>query len=89
VDSAIVRITRRAAPEVGTDRDALFRLVDEAFAERRKTLASAVRRLGLDADDLREDLAGSGVDLSARAEDTGLFGFAALTEALLARGWRP
>ena len=89
VDSAIVRITRRSAPEVGTDRDALFRVVDEAFAERRKTLASAVRRLGLDADELRGDLTGSGVDLSARAEDTGILGFAALTEALLARGWRP
>jgi 16S rRNA (adenine1518-N6/adenine1519-N6)-dimethyltransferase len=89
VDSAIVRISRRTVPQLGTDRHALFRVVDEAFAERRKTMAGAVRRLGFDPDDLRADLDGRGVDLSSRAQDTGMFAFAALTEALLVRGWRP
>lgn len=85
VDSTIVRLERRAASPFDVDRDALFRLVDVAFAERRKTIASAIRRLGLPV----EVAVDAGVPPTARAQDIDLGGFARLADAALARGWAP
>lgn len=88
VDSVLVRLDPRP-PEVAVDPAALFRVVDVAFAERRKTMSNAVRRLGWPRERAERTLADAGIDPSTRPEQVGLEPFAELTEALLARGWRP
>jgi len=78
VGSAVVRLDRRPAPAVDVDPERLWAVVDEAFAQRRKTMRNALRRLGLDgaaADDL---LGSCGVAPSARPEELGLEAFAAI-----------
>ena len=62
------------------DETALWRVVDEAFAQRRKTMRGAVRRLG--ASDAGAVLAVAGVDPSARPEELDLAAFARVAEAL-------
>jgi 16S rRNA (adenine1518-N6/adenine1519-N6)-dimethyltransferase len=88
VGSALVRIERRP-PRVDVDPIALFRLIDAGFAERRKTLANALRRLGLDATRAAEVLRQIDIDPSARAEGLSLDEFASVADAMLAAGWRP
>lgn len=88
VDSVVVRLLP-IPPPVDVDPVALFRVVDEGFAERRKTMANAVRRLGLEREDATRVLRASGIDPSVRAEELGLPEFASLTTTLLAQGWRP
>lgn len=88
VDSVLVRIVPRRPP-VDVDPDALFAVVDESFAERRKTMANALRRLGLGLPDANRVLDGSGVDPSVRAERLAIGDFARVTTSLLAEGWRP
>ncbi|MGH2672912.1 MAG: 16S rRNA (adenine(1518)-N(6)/adenine(1519)-N(6))-dimethyltransferase RsmA [Actinomycetota bacterium] len=88
VDSVLVRIDRRSPP-VDVDPVALFAVVEESFAERRKTMANALRRLGLGLPDANRVLGRSGVDPSIRGERLGLEDFARVTDALLAEGWRP
>ena len=80
VASAIVRMERRSHPAAGVDEEALWRVVDEAFAQRRKTMRGALRRLG--ADDPDATLYAVGVDPSARPEELDLAGFARIAEAL-------
>jgi 16S rRNA (adenine1518-N6/adenine1519-N6)-dimethyltransferase len=69
------------------DPAALFAVVDEGFAERRKTMANALRRLGLDAADAAGILRAVDPDPSVRAERLGLDAFAAIARAMLERGW--
>jgi len=88
IDSVLVRLEPRA-PAVDIDRGALFAVVNEGFAERRKTMANALRRLGLDAASATGVLRSAGLDPSARAEQLGLDGFARITETMLERGWTP
>jgi len=88
IDSVLVRLEPRA-PAVDVDRGALFAVVNEGFAERRKTMANALRRLGLDAASATGVLRSAGLDPSARAEQLGLDGFARITETMLERGWTP
>jgi 16S rRNA (adenine1518-N6/adenine1519-N6)-dimethyltransferase len=68
---------------------ALFAIVDEGFAERRKTMANALRRLGRDAGDAAEILRAVDPDPSVRAERLGLDAFAAIARSMLERGWTP
>ena len=82
VASVVVRLDRLAEPPVAVAPDRLWRVVDAGFAERRKTMRSAVVRLGVDpgrADDL---LAEAGIDPRARAERLSLQEFARIAEAL-------
>jgi len=88
VGSVLVRLVPHP-PRVATDPSALFRMVEEGFAERRKTMANALRRLGLDASASADVMQGSGFDARTRAERLGLEDFARITEALLAMGWSP
>ncbi len=88
VDSVTVRLTPHPPP-VDVDADALFRVVGEGFAERRKTMTNALRRLGLPADAAAAVMSEAGLDGRTRAERLGLDDFARVTQALLARGWRP
>ena len=80
VDSVLVRIERRAAPPVAVDPERLFRVVGAGFAERRKTMRNALRRLGLSAADADDALARCGIGPRARAEELSLEDFAALAE---------
>jgi 16S rRNA (adenine1518-N6/adenine1519-N6)-dimethyltransferase len=84
VGSVIVRLTRLAAPPVAADEARLWRVVEEAFAQRRKTMRNALRRLGLEAAQADEVLASAAVDRAARAEELDLAAFARVAEALAA-----
>ncbi len=80
VDSALVRLDRRAEPPVAVpSADDLFKLVRTGFAQRRKMLRrSLVPMLG---DRTPEVLAASGVEPTARAESLGLEQWAALARS--------
>jgi 16S rRNA (adenine1518-N6/adenine1519-N6)-dimethyltransferase len=88
VDSVLVRIERRP-PRVDVDPAALFHVIEAGFAERRKTITNALRRLGLDAPGASALLRRCDIDPSARAEDLSLAEFASVAEAMLGTGWRP
>jgi 16S rRNA (adenine1518-N6/adenine1519-N6)-dimethyltransferase len=88
VDSVLVRLDPRP-PTVDVDAAALFVVVDEGFAERRKTLANALRRLGLTAELAAGVLSRSGLEPNTRAERLGLDDLARVTRAMLDAGWSP
>lgn len=88
VDSVLVRLTPHPPP-VDVDPAALFRVIDEGFAERRKTMGNAIRRLGCQLPDAIRILRASDIEPSERAERLALEDFARLTRSLLAEGWRP
>lgn len=81
VGSAIVRIDPHG-PRVGGDRAALFGVVDASFAQRRKTMTNALRRMGLDRDAASAALVGADVDPDARPEDLDLAAFARVAAAV-------
>jgi 16S rRNA (adenine1518-N6/adenine1519-N6)-dimethyltransferase len=76
VDSALVLLTRRTTPE--SDRDSVFRLVDAAFAQRRKTLRAALATWAGSADQAEKILTRSGVDPAARGETLTVSDYAAI-----------
>ncbi|MGH2596280.1 MAG: 16S rRNA (adenine(1518)-N(6)/adenine(1519)-N(6))-dimethyltransferase RsmA [Actinomycetota bacterium] len=83
VASVVVRLERLVRPPIDVDPETLWRVVDAGFAERRKTMRSAVIRLGVDpgrADDL---LGACAIDPRARAERLSLQDFARIAEALV------
>ena len=63
VESVVVRLERLDAPPVDVDPEALRRVVDAGFAERRKTMRNALVRLGVDR--------GRAADVLARAGASG------------------
>lgn len=80
VDSAVIRLTVRAAPAVAvTDERLFFRIVRAAFAQRRKTLANALKPVAAEARDL---LLQAGIDPVRRAETLSIEEFAALANLL-------
>jgi 16S rRNA (adenine1518-N6/adenine1519-N6)-dimethyltransferase len=64
------------------DEERLWAVVDAGFAERRKTMRNALRRLGIGGDDAGRLLATAAIDPSARAETLSLEDFARIAEAL-------
>ncbi len=82
VGSSVVRLERRAVPPVDVDADRLWRVVDEAFAQRRKTMRNALRRMGLGSAAADEVLAACGVAPAARPEELGLEAFARIAAAV-------
>ena len=78
VESVLVRLMPRPAP-VAVNRRALFRVVEAGFAERRKTMRNALRRLGLSPPDAAGALEACGLRPQVRAEEIDLAGFARLT----------
>ena len=80
VDSVVLSLARRPPP-VGVDPSALFRLVDEGFRQRRKTMSAALVRLGLSREEAAGAMRRAGLDPRARAETLGLEEFARLVEA--------
>jgi 16S rRNA (adenine1518-N6/adenine1519-N6)-dimethyltransferase len=82
VDSVVVRLDRRVEPPVVVDEATLWRVVDGSFAERRKTMRNALRRLGLERAEAEGILASAGVTPATRPEELDLAAFAAIAEAL-------
>lgn len=82
VASVVVRLDRRAAPPLEVDPARLWRVVEAGFAERRKTMRNALRRLGLDGSSADELLRAAGVATHARAEELDLRTFAAIADGM-------
>jgi 16S rRNA (adenine1518-N6/adenine1519-N6)-dimethyltransferase len=80
VDSVVVRLDRLGSPPVAVDERLLWRVVDEAFSERRKTMRNALRRLGLDGEEATAVLEACGVTPNERPERLDLPAFAAIAE---------
>jgi 16S rRNA (adenine1518-N6/adenine1519-N6)-dimethyltransferase len=76
VDSALVLLTRREQPD--GDRDAVFSVVDAAFAQRRKTLRAALAAWAGTADRAADLLTRAGVDPAARGETITVGDYAAI-----------
>ena len=89
VDSAVIRLRRRAEPAVAVSDEArFFRVVHAAFAQRRKTLGNNLAALaGKERKaELGELLRSIGIEPERRGETLSLLEFAALTEALSEAG---
>jgi 16S rRNA (adenine1518-N6/adenine1519-N6)-dimethyltransferase len=78
VDSALVRFVRREPPS--GDREAVFALIDAAFAQRRKTLRQALAGWAGDSQRAGELLRSAGVDPGARGEQLSVGDFARIAE---------
>jgi 16S rRNA (adenine1518-N6/adenine1519-N6)-dimethyltransferase len=82
VDSVLLSLVRREPP-VDVPEDALWRLIDVAFEQRRKTIRSAMVRLGLEREESGRVLASCGIDPQTRPERLGLPEFACLAHKWL------
>jgi 16S rRNA (adenine1518-N6/adenine1519-N6)-dimethyltransferase len=82
VESVIVRLVRLHEPRVAVDESRLWAVVDAGFAERRKTMRNALRRLGVESEVADDLLSAAGVDPSARAETLSLEEFARIAGSL-------
>ena len=81
VESALVSWTARPAPGDESQRLRTFAVVDAAFAQRRKTLRSALARWMPDRERLDEVFRVTGIDPKLRGEMLGITDFAALAGA--------
>ncbi len=82
VESAVIRCTVRTEPPVRVASEKMFfRVVKAAFAQRRKTLANALKAGGLDKAAVDEVLAKAGIDGLRRGEQLSLDEFAAVANA--------
>ncbi|MGX6606910.1 16S rRNA (adenine(1518)-N(6)/adenine(1519)-N(6))-dimethyltransferase RsmA [Micromonosporaceae bacterium Da 78-11] len=84
VDSGLVLFTRRTPP-AEIDRQAVFAVVDAAFAQRRKTLRAALAGWAGGADRAEKVLVAAGVSPQARGESLTVEQFAAIAAA--AKQW--
>ncbi|MDO4541579.1 MAG: 16S rRNA (adenine(1518)-N(6)/adenine(1519)-N(6))-dimethyltransferase RsmA [Bacillota bacterium] len=85
VDSAVIRLTKRAAPPCEVRDKSLFKAVVKAgFGQRRKTLANALTNggLGLTKTQVEELLKGNNIDPKRRGETLNFEEFANLANAL-------
>lgn len=83
VDSGLVGFTRREPPTTPAPRAEVFRCVDAAFAQRRKTLRAALAGWAGSAPAAETVLRAAGVDPSARGEMLSVEQFAAVATARL------
>jgi 16S rRNA (adenine1518-N6/adenine1519-N6)-dimethyltransferase len=81
VDSGLVAWERRDPPATSAPRERVFQVVDAAFAQRRKTLRTALRVLA-PVPAVEAALARAGVDPSARGEQLDVAAFARIAEGL-------
>ncbi|WP_344873132.1 16S rRNA (adenine(1518)-N(6)/adenine(1519)-N(6))-dimethyltransferase RsmA [Allokutzneria multivorans] len=80
VDSALVSFVRREEPST-VDRQAVFSLVDAAFAQRRKTLRAALAGWAGSAAVAEQCLVAAGIDPSTRGEQLDVVDFARIAQA--------
>lgn len=83
VDSGLVSLVRRPAPETTASRKDVFACVDAAFAQRRKTLRAALATWAGSAARAEEILRAAGIDPRTRGEQLGVEAFAAIAAARL------
>ena len=81
VDSGLVAFERRTPPTTKASRQEVFRVVDTAFAQRRKTLRAALRPLA-PADVVDRALIAAGVDPGWRGEQLDVAAYARIAEQL-------
>ncbi len=82
VDSALVAWERRPPPADDELRPSTFDIIDAAFAQRRKTLRSALARLVGSPDAAQRALAAAGIDPGLRGEQLDVGDFARLARVL-------
>ncbi len=85
VDSSLVAWTRREPPASSAGRVAVFALIDAAFAQRRKTLRTALAGLAGSASTAEQALVSAGVSPQTRGEQLSLTQFVAVADALKTR----
>jgi 16S rRNA (adenine1518-N6/adenine1519-N6)-dimethyltransferase len=85
VDSGLVAFTRREPPRADVTREEVFAVVDAAFAQRRKTLRSALAGWAGSAAEAERLLKAAGTDPAARGEQLDVVSFARLAAARLVR----
>jgi 16S rRNA (adenine1518-N6/adenine1519-N6)-dimethyltransferase len=85
VDSVLVRFTRGASRGDEALRRSVFRVVDAAFQQRRKTLRQALAGVAGGAGEADALLRATGVDPGERGERLGVDAYVALGRALLDR----
>jgi 16S rRNA (adenine1518-N6/adenine1519-N6)-dimethyltransferase len=83
VESVLVQM-ERIPPPVDVEAGTLWRLIEVAFAQRRKNMRGAMIRLGLAPAAAARALEASGIRPQARPEELGLAEFASLAERWLA-----
>jgi 16S rRNA (adenine1518-N6/adenine1519-N6)-dimethyltransferase len=81
VDSTLVRMVRRDPPSTTASREEVFRLVDAAFAQRRKSLRAALAGWAGSPTAAEAALTAAGIDPRARGESLDVGAFARLAEA--------
>jgi 16S rRNA (adenine1518-N6/adenine1519-N6)-dimethyltransferase len=81
VDSGLVAFTRREPPRTDISRVEVFRVIDAAFTQRRKTLRGALAGWAGGADRAAAALTAAGVDPGARGESLTVGQFAAIAAA--------
>lgn len=82
VDSAVVRIDRVPGPSASVDNAEVARVIDAAFAQRRKTIRNSMGANGFDKAALDAAFAAAGIAPTARAETLACADFVRLTEEL-------
>jgi len=82
VESGLVRMRRHEPPDSEAGRAAVFTVVDAAFAQRRKTLRSALARLCGSPAEAEQVLRAASVDSSRRGEQLAVEDFARIADAL-------
>jgi len=81
VDSRLVAFTRRDPPVTSASRAAVFRVIDAAFGQRRKTLRAALAGWAGSPAEAERVLRAAGVDPGARGEQLTVAEFALIAEA--------
>ena len=82
VDSAVVRLDRRSDGPGAAERPQVARVVDAAFAQRRKTIRNSMAASGFPKDELDRALAAAGIAGTVRAEALEPADFIGLARAL-------
>ena len=82
VDSALVRVDRREQPTCESSREWVFKVIDTAFAQRRKSLRGALAKLAGSPDAAEQALRAAGIDPGRRGEALTLPEFIALADSL-------
>jgi len=80
VDSGLVAFERRTPPATSASREAVFAVVDAAFAQRRKTLRAALSGWAGSAAAAETALVQAGIDPTTRGEQLDVTAFAKIAE---------
>ncbi|NUO33463.1 MAG: 16S rRNA (adenine(1518)-N(6)/adenine(1519)-N(6))-dimethyltransferase RsmA [Dermatophilaceae bacterium] len=81
VDSGLVSLRRRKPPKTSASREEVFRCIDAAFLQRRKSLRGALASWAGSADAAEQALVAAGIDPKTRGEQLDITAFARIAEA--------